>query len=140
MSGHLRAAAIVAAARACVGTRFRLQGRTPGLGLDCIGVVIVAAAGAGVRLADQRDYALGGEEQARLDAALAGQMTPVGEAAAGDVLAFAPAAGLRHLGVWTGEGIVHAHAGLRRVVEGPAPAEWVRVGAWRLPAAEGEQS
>lgn len=138
MTGHPKAAAIVAAARECLGTRFRLQGRTRGLGLDCIGVVIVAAAGAGVRLADRCDYGLGGDEQEALESELSAQLRPVGDPAPGDVLAFAPDRGLRHLGVWTGAGIVHAHAGLRRVVEGPVPADWVLIGAWRLPA-DGEQ-
>jgi len=132
---HPAAAAIVVAARGCVGTRFRLQGRTPGLGLDCIGVVLAAAQGAGVRLADRRDYRLGGDGQGDLDRALAAQLIPVPVPAAGDVLAFAPAAGTRHLGVWTGVTLVHAHAGLRRVVEGPVDPGWRALGAWRLPVA-----
>ena len=44
MTMHSRHAAIVAAVRACVGTRFRAQGRCPGIALDCVGVALVAAA------------------------------------------------------------------------------------------------
>ena len=51
---------------------------------------------------------------------------------AGDVMVAEPAAGLRHLAVVTGAGtLVHAHAGLRRVVEGPADPAWTTIGYWR---------
>jgi hypothetical protein len=36
-----------------------------------------------------------------------------------------------HLGVRTADGFVHAHAGLRRVVETPGMPEWPLVGAYR---------
>ena len=39
MSGPRSGAAIAAAARALVGVPFRLQGRDPALGLDCVGLV-----------------------------------------------------------------------------------------------------
>ena len=38
---------MIAAARACLGTPFHHQGRMPGVGLDCIGLVIVALARCG---------------------------------------------------------------------------------------------
>ena len=41
-----RRAAAIAAARAGLGTRFRAQGRLIGVGLDCVGVALLAAAGA----------------------------------------------------------------------------------------------
>jgi hypothetical protein len=51
--------------------------------------------------------------------------------AAGDVLLFAVGAGQLHGGVRTVFGIVHADAGLRRVVERPGWPEWLLLGAWR---------
>ncbi|MBK8745664.1 MAG: peptidase P60, partial [Propionivibrio sp.] len=36
-------AAILAAARACIGTPFVHQGRIPGLALDCAGLVVAVA-------------------------------------------------------------------------------------------------
>jgi len=57
-------------------------------------------------------------------------------AAPGDLLAVAPSPGRRHLAVVTGTGIVHAHAGLGRVVEGPLDPGWIIVAAWRLPEQE----
>ncbi len=130
---HPRAACIVAAARACVGTRFRVQGRVPGLGLDCVGVVLAAARGAGVA-AVAPPYALGGRDEAGVEAMLgAAGCMPVAVAAAGDVLVVAPATDRRHLAVVTPAGVVHAHAGLGRVVEGPLDPAWVIVGGFRLP-------
>ncbi|GEM_PF-1878210 len=38
----------------------------------------------------------------------------------GDLIVVAPAPGRRHLAVVTDAGLVHAHAGLARVVEAPA--------------------
>jgi cell wall-associated NlpC family hydrolase len=127
--------AIVAAARACVGTRFRPHGRTPGLGLDCVGVVLAAAAAAPFKLPILPRYRLGGTPPD-----IAGIFAGVGalwvdSAAAGDVLVIAPAPGQRHFGIVTAAGLVHAHAGLERVVEGPIDPEWHVVQAWRLPGA-----
>lgn len=128
--------AIVAAARDCVGTRFRAQGRTPGLGLDCVGVALAAAAAVGVRI-DPPVYALGGDHEGDLDALLAAAgCTVVAIAEPGDLLAVAPSPGRRHLAVVTPAGVVHAHAGLGRVVEGPLDPDWMLIAAWRLPQPE----
>ena len=124
--------AIVAAAQRCVGTSFRPQGRTLGLALDCLGVVIVAAAAAGVRL-KVPSYALGGDHETALDAGLAAQGCERVAAMPGDILVAAPTPGRRHLGIVTPRGVVHAHAGLGRVVEGPLDPAWTIIGAWRLP-------
>jgi cell wall-associated NlpC family hydrolase len=129
---HARADAIVAAVRGCVGTRFRPQGRLPGVGLDCVGVVQVAARAAGAVLPDAVDYDLRGSGAERLDAVLAAAMRAVPVAAVGDVVLVSPGAGLRHLAVVTDLGVVHAHAGLRRVVEGPCDPAWERIGAFRF--------
>lgn len=132
---HRRAGEIVAGARGCIGTRFRPQGRTVGVGLDCIGVAIVAARAGGVRVADQADYDLRGDGAAALDAALVrAGFRAVAAAEAGDLMLFAPRAGLRHVAVACGgERVVHAHAGLRRVVEGPVDEAWRPIGVWRMP-------
>lgn len=127
--------AIVAAARACVGTRFRPHGRTPGLALDCVGVVLAAAAAAPFNLPILPPYRLGGTppDIAAIFAEVGALRIDVGFP--GDVLVIAPAPGWRHLGVVTPTGLVHAHAGLERVVEGPIDTEWHVMQAWRLPGA-----
>lgn len=124
----------VAAARACVGTPFRPQGRMAGLGLDCIGVALLAARGARVRLGSVPAYALGGDHEGQAEAALAMLgCRRVRSARPGDMLLAAPQPGQRHLLVVTDRGGVHAHAGLGRVVEGPVDPRWTILGTWRLP-------
>lgn len=135
-SGGERWRVIVDAARGCVGTRFRAQGRTPGLGLDCVGVVLVAAAAAGMSSVALPAYALGGDYEAEIERVLARiGCFPLGVPAFGDLLVIAPARRRRHLAVVTPAGVVHAHAGVGRVVEGPVDANWTIIGAWRLPGA-----
>lgn len=130
---HRRADAIVAAARACVGTRFRPQGRMPGTGLDCIGVALIAARAAGITFAVPR-YTLSADHQAMVESVLAARgCTPAGVPAPGDLIVAAPAPLRRHIGVISPAGVVHAHAGLGRVVEGPLDPGWTIIGAWRLP-------
>lgn len=118
---------VVARARALIGTRFRPQGRD-GMGLDCIGL---AAAALGLDEVG-RDYALRSGNLAALEAGLAeAGLRPVGEKAAGDVIVLRSGPGQLHLGVWTGDGLVHADAGLRRVVERPGPPPWPILSIWR---------
>ena len=133
-----RAAAIVAAVRAAVGTRFRPQGRIPGLGLDCVGVVLVAARAAGMIPPRLPAYALGGDHEPLLCATLAAAgLRLIDEPGPGDVHLFAPAEGRRHFVVQVSAAtpwrLVHAHAGLGRVVEGPTEPGWTHLGAWRFP-------
>jgi cell wall-associated NlpC family hydrolase len=120
-----------AAARAMVGVRFRPQGCDPATGLDCVGLVWAAYAVAGRRLARPTIYPMRGWDRGRIEAALrdAG-FVPGDDARAGDVALIAYAAGQFHLGVMGAGVMVHAHAGLRRVVETPVGG---KVGErWRL--------
>jgi cell wall-associated NlpC family hydrolase len=124
--------AAVATARALIGTAFRPQGRDPALGLDCVGLVIAVFAidPALVR----RDYRLAGPvDEAALRATLDTWFRRVGRARLrpGDVLLAAPAKRQRHLAIFTGEGMVHADAALRRIVELPGPPPWPIVGVFR---------
>lgn len=129
-----RRLAAIAAARAGVGTRFRPQGRSVGIGLDCIGVALLAAAGARVRLGPVPAYALGGDHGDLLAVTLrALGLRAVRRGKAGDLIEFHLGPGHRHLAVISEAGIIHAHAGLGRVVEGPAPADWPVVACWALP-------
>ena len=109
-----------AAARCMIGARFRPQGYNVATGLDCVGLVWAAYAAAGRRLARPERYPMRGWERADVEAALrrAG-FVPVGDAQAGDVALIAYDAGQFHLGLMGAGTMVHAHAGLRRVVETP---------------------
>jgi len=128
MSGAGERAA--AAALALVGTRFRLHGRDPAHGLDCVGVAAVALAAAGHRVAVPSGYALRGGDVGQVTALL----DPVlarGEGL-GALLLVRPGAGQLHLVVGVEGGVVHADAGLRRVVMRPGALAWPLVAAWRM--------
>ncbi len=122
--------AVVTRARACVGARFRLQGRDPATGLDCVGL---AAAACGVPTPPAR-YALRGGQAEVVMAAIDAtglKRVAVGEARAGDVVLAMAGARQFHLLVLTGQGFVHADARLRRVVEVPSRPGWPLLAAWR---------
>lgn len=119
---------IVARARALIGTRFRAQGRTAAEGLDCIGLVALAL---GIRTVP-RDYALRGGSVPRLAREMrAAGLDPVDTMLAGDVVILSPGAGQLHLGLFSGTGLIHADAGLKRVAERPLPLPWPIIGIWR---------
>lgn len=121
---------IVSRARQCLGAGFRLHGRDPASGLDCVGLIAFALD----RAADApRGYAMRGGEAAGFAAMLdAAAMTRVaGAALAGDVLLMQPGPAQFHLALWTGSGIIHADARMRRVVEMPGKPPWRVIGRWR---------
>jgi murein DD-endopeptidase / murein LD-carboxypeptidase len=129
-----RRQAALAAARAGIGTRFRAQGRQVGLGLDCVGVALLAAAGAGAPVAAVPAYALSGDHDRLLSQTLAALgCRRVRMAQPGDLIEYCLAPAHRHLAVLSEAGIIHAHAGLGRVVEAPPPDEWCPVAYWALP-------
>ncbi|MGN7929998.1 peptidoglycan endopeptidase [Sphingopyxis sp. 22461] len=122
-----------AAARTMVGVRFRPQGYDPATGLDCVGLVWAAYAAAGRRLARPVGYPLRGWARAQVEAGLvhAGFVPVVGDGRGGDVMLIAYPAGQFHLGLMGLDRLVHAHAGLRRVVETPISG-LDGVACWRL--------
>lgn len=48
----------------------------------------------------------------------------------GDLLVVCPGAAQIHLGVWTGASLIHADAGLGRIVETPGAPRWPVISAW----------
>jgi murein DD-endopeptidase / murein LD-carboxypeptidase len=129
-----RRCAAIAAARAGLGTPFRPQGRIPGLGLDCIGVALLAADGAGVAVERLPAYALSGDHGRLLAETMAALgCRKVRRALPGDIVEYRLAPRHRHLAVMTATGIIHAHAGLGKMVEGPVPGDWAIAAIWALP-------
>lgn len=126
-------AAIVARARSAVGARFRPQGRTIERGLDCIGVVATAIGMEPDRAPD--DYHPGGGDPEGADRAFrvcGFARLAEDQVEAGDVLLVRSAPTQLHAVVLTRGGYIHAHAGLRRVVETPGAVPWPVISAWRF--------
>lgn len=128
-------AALAEAAAALVGTRFRLHGRDPHTGLDCIGLLGAAMATIGRPIALPRGYPL---RVSALnlwlpDLASCGFAPAAGQARPGDVVLLAPGPAQFHLAIagpdadW-----IHAHAGLHRVVCQPQIPDGRIIHHWRL--------
>lgn len=126
---------LAAAARELVGVPFRLNGREPATGLDCLGVLAasLAALGRSAPLPARTTLRRRGAIDADAAAAALGLVAAPGPVAEGDVLLVRCAPTQLHVLVATGaDRFVHAHAGLRRVVIGPRDPAWPIVGHWRL--------
>lgn len=126
-------------ARRMVGTPFAKHGRVPGVGLDCVGVVIETARAVGSipegwDFSSYRLTTADGTLEARL-AEFLDEVDP-SEARAGDVAIFRtrkrrPGAGCSHAGVLSRRRrLVHACLTSRRVVETDVRPEWLEAG-WR---------
>lgn len=130
-----RGDAVAEAALGLVGCRFRLHGRNPETGLDCIGLVHAALARAGCAPVPPSGYAL---RNVAVDAwlpaaAQSGLVAARGATRAGDILLLALGYAQHHLVIaLDGGSVVHAHAGLRRVVRQPREPAWQIEAAWRL--------
>ena len=122
-------AIVVAAARACLGARFRLHGRSAATGLDCVGLAAIAYGQGRV----PAGYALRGGDPATVSAGIemAGLVAAAGAPRPADLLLLHPGAHQLHLAILTDRGFIHADAGLRRVVEVPGPPPWRLLGRWR---------
>lgn len=128
-------AALAQAALALPGALFRLHGRDPRTGLDCVGVLSAALEAINRRPALPRAYALRCRSVPGVDriAQTCGLQAAPNPIIAGDVLLFRVGPCQVHLAIAVGAArIVHAHARLRRVIEGPVPPEWTVLHHWRL--------
>jgi hypothetical protein len=152
----IEGARIVAEARRHEGTRWKHQGRLPGVALDCIGLLVVVGRGLGVPLEDRDDYGPCPNPR-RFVAQLAAQLDRVSGsdplslepdpgaadvARAGDWLAifFEGGDGKRrrrtpqHIALRTDYGLIHTDGDIGKVTEHTFDARWrSRVhSAWRL--------
>ena len=131
MSGE----ALAAAAEALVGAPFRLHGRDPASGLDCIGVLAAALAATGRRAALPNGYALRARFLPELGAiaAACGLAETTGPVRPGDVVFLRMGPCQFHLAIAGQRGrFVHAHAGVKRVILSDGPLPWPVAGQWRL--------
>jgi cell wall-associated NlpC family hydrolase len=122
-----KTAAMIAAARACRGTPFHHQGRAPGIGLDCIGLVIIAARAAGIVVHDRADYGRRPDGKSLENALVAHGALPADAIAAGDVLLFRYDGQPQHAALATGaDTMIHSFAPAGEVVETPIGDYWRR--------------
>ena len=120
-------AAIIAAARECIGTPFAHQGRILNRALDCAGVAVHAARSVGLEVAEPAAYSRL-PNAAMLEwwldqQAFLGRVTDMQPA---DLLLMRFTGEPQHLAVYTGETIVHAYQAVGRVVEHGLDAKWTR--------------
>ena len=119
---------VVERARSMIGARFRLQGRDPATGLDCVGLVLRAHG-----LPDgaaPRDYGWRTNEAAVAPFLSACFRRRDGAWGAGDVILAKLPRGRLHLAIWTGDGLIHADAGLGCICERPGLPPWPVIDAW----------
>ena len=117
-------------ARALIGTRFVAQGRDV-QGIDCVGLVVAAFAIDRSTIRD--DYRMAGNHGAAIKAVAERWFRRVSRRrlVPGDLLLMRPGAMQWHLAIWTGEGLIHADARRRMVVERPGTPEWPIIAALR---------
>lgn len=121
---------VALAAQALVGTRFRLHGRDPATGLDCVGVVAAALKATGPNGYRLRNRDISAALAFAPAVGLAEVSDPIEP---GDVLLVRSGPAQHHLLIASIRGgFIHAHAGLRRVVATPGPLSWPIERHWRL--------
>jgi cell wall-associated NlpC family hydrolase len=118
-------AEFIAAARSYIGTPFHHQGRLPGVGLDCAGVIVCAAAACGYSVQDVQGYGRipsgGLLEQAVLDHC---DIIPFESLQTGDIVLFAFRSEPQHLAVYDNGMLIHAYQDVGKVVENGLDATW----------------
>jgi cell wall-associated NlpC family hydrolase len=130
-----RRLAFATAAEGFVGAPFRFRGRDPRTGLDCVGLVAAALGRLDVPAPEMAPYSM---RQSHFDAQFAcagaaGFGDAQGDLEPGDLVLLKPGPAQVHLAiVGKGGGLVHAHAGLGRVVVTPPPCPAPIERRWRL--------
>jgi len=126
--------AIAEAAQELIGAKFRLHGRDPATGLDCVGVVAASLSKVGAKPALPMGYSL---RNVSIDHfipfATANGLAPAyAPEKPGDILLLRTGPAQLHLVISLGSSeFVHADAGLRQVTRLSAPMEWEILKHWR---------
>ena len=123
----MNTAALIAAAKSYAGTPFIHQGRLPGVGLDCGGVVVCALRAAGADVADPQGYGRT-PAQGMLEKVIAAQCDRVGPADLqdGDICLFRFHREPQHVGLYAAGRLIHAWQDIGRVVCHDFDAVWRR--------------
>ena len=127
--------ALAKAAEQFIGCNFRLRGRDPAIGLDCVGVVLAALANIGRHCLAPANYQLRMRDVSGFTnlAEQVGLIETPDTVRPGDVLLLKVGPCQHHCAIALSDGgFVHAHASLRRVVHTPDRPEGILVRHWRL--------
>lgn len=130
--------ALATAATTLIGVSFRLHGRDPATGLDCVGLVAEALRRTGALPIAPAGYSLRALTVSGLlpfvhaNGFVATGTAEPGET--GDVVLVMVNPVQPHLLVTAERGFIHAHAGIGRVTFLPGVLPWQVAGAWRVPA------
>lgn len=109
---------MVAAARGCIDTPFHHQGRAPGVGIDCIGLIIVAMKATGMVVRDRTDYGRRPDGRGLIAALEEHGAKRTDRIQAGDVLVFRYDKQPQHVALATSESaMIHSFAPAGKVVE-----------------------
>jgi len=117
---------VIKEARDCLGTPFVHQGRLPGKGLDCIGLVRWPQVALGFGDEDERRYSMAPDPK-RMKALLEHYLVPIprSELRPADILWLRIDEMPTHLAIYTGKTIIHAiNSGPCKVVEHGFRAPW----------------
>lgn len=122
--------AIVFEARKCLDTPFKHQGRLPGIGLDCVGLLVAVARGLHLPHVDRRAYSMRPDGKTLIETLRANpclvELADKSMAVEGDVLVFEflgphwP----QHAAIRTEVGMIHTYANQEKVVEHPYTEVW----------------
>ncbi len=115
-----------------LGAPFRLGGRDPQRGIDCIGLVALAYDKVEVA---PKGYVMRGASLSRWASELDRHFLRRIDASLkpGDIALLETGPSTWHIGIWTGDSLIHADARLGRVVETPRPLPWPIIQAWHAP-------
>lgn len=121
--------AIINAARACVGSKWRRRGRDPETGLDCGGLVIVCAKSVGYPVYDPMDYRVDADGKLFEYMSRSFDSVPVEDMLPGDIPLFRMDPGKNdpatHCAVLNERfGLIHVYYHVREVVEQDMPDSW----------------
>jgi NlpC/P60 family putative phage cell wall peptidase len=118
---------MIAAARGCLGTPFHHQGRMPGVGLDCIGLIVVAARAVGIEVRDTFDYGRRPDGVSLIAGLERHGLRRVDDVDAGCVLVFRYDHQPQHVALTTArDRMIHSFAPARAVVETGIGDYWRR--------------
>ncbi len=123
---HLQQRNIFLTARTCVGSPFRHQGRSPALGLDCVGLIVFTLNSLGLKCFDFLDYKKNPMKNAispHVDRAGFIQKSK-SDMTAGDLVIMRFGKYMEHAAIVSDRGIIHACEKYGKVVEHGLDMEW----------------